>query len=316
MEKMKTNISPLSIIALFCLYLLCYLVSSCSSDETVPGANDDGAMRFTVLHPGQQTADKAVKATDKSFENSDVIGLYVTDDTQPLQLGGNEVNNASMTYDGSAWKPATPVYWNNGKHYNVYAYYPYIVSPASVDDCAFAVQTDQTTARTAEGPGGYEASDFLWAARTGLAASKDPVQLTFKHRMSCLRVLLVTGADYEGQLPDEKEIAVYVHNTVADATVDMASGIVTKNPYKAASTIQAKPLGNYKYAAIVVPQRVDKNLPLVEVVMKGVSYLVESRFQFKMGVQHTIMLTISKNPEQVKIEIGGEITDWEKTDGN
>ena len=43
--------------------------------------------------------------------------------------------------------------------------------------------------------------------------------------------------------------------------------------------------------------------------MKGVAYLVESRFVFKPGIQHTITVVISKNPEQVKIEIGGEIED-------
>lgn len=311
---MKKEFNILSIIALLILYVLCFLTCSCSSDEHQAWSEDDGTMRFTVCHPAQQQQPEAklTRATDTGFENSDEIGLYVTDATLPLQLGGNEINNAAMTYDGTVWKPSTQVYWNNGKHYNVYAYYPYIASPQSVDDCTFSVQTNQATGRSARALGGYEASDFLWASRQDVAASKDPVQLTFKHRMSRFRVLLVPGDDYEGEFPAEEEIAVYVHNTVTEATVDFASGMVTKNAYKAAQTIRAKPLGNYKYAAIVVPQRLDKNLPLVEVVMKGVSYLVESRFQFKMGVQHTLMLTISKNPEQVKIEIGGEVVDWEK----
>ena len=306
--KLK-NISFLSIIALVLLYALCILVCGCSGEENTL-KEEDGSMRFTVYYPGQQEV-KAVRATDKSFENSDVLGLYVTDATQPLQVSGNEINNAAMTYDGAVWKPSTTVYWNNGKHYNVYAYYPYITSPASVDDCTFAVQTDQTTARSADGLGGYEASDFLWASKSDLAASKDPVQLTFKHRMSRFNIVLIQGSDYEGDFPEEKDIAVYVHNTVTEATVDMASGMVTKNPYKSGQPIRAKALGNQKYTAIVVPQRLDNNLPLVEVVMKGVSYLVESRFQFKMGMQHTMMITISKNPEQVKIEIGGEIVDWD-----
>ena len=70
--------------------------------------------------------------------------------------------------------------------------------------------------------------------------------------------------------------------------------------------------GVYQYSAILVPQRIDNSKPLVEVVMKGVAYLVESRFVFKPGIQHTITVVISKNPEQVKIEIGGEIEDWDK----
>ena len=52
-------------------------------------------------------------------------------------------------------------------------------------------------------------------------------------------------------------------------------------------------------------------MPLVEVVMKGVSYLVESKFLFKAGTNHLVNVIISDNPEQVKIEVGGEKGDWQ-----
>ena len=42
---------------------------------------------------------------------------------QPLQVGGNYVNNASLTYNGTEWTPTRPIYWNDGS-YDVYAYYP------------------------------------------------------------------------------------------------------------------------------------------------------------------------------------------------
>lgn len=65
------------------------------------------------------------------------------------------------------------------------------------------------------------------------------------------------------------------------------------------------------YSAIIVPQRIENRMPLIEVVMKGVSYLFESKFQFKPGTEHLVNLIISDNPDQVKIDIGGEITDWQ-----
>ena len=67
----------------------------------------------------------------------------------------------------------------------------------------------------------------------------------------------------------------------------------------------------HTYAAIIVPQRLDNRQPLVEVIMKGVSYLYESKFVFKPGIQHSVQLVVSKNPEQIKIEIGGELENWE-----
>ena len=60
-----------------------------------------------------------------------------------------------------------------------------------------------------------------------------------------------------------------------------------------------------------MPQRIDNRQPLVEVVMKGVSYLFESKFVFKPGVEHLVNLVITDNPDKVKIEIGGEIENWQ-----
>ncbi len=122
-------------------------------------------------------------------------------------------------------------------------------------------------------------------------------------------VRLIKGKDYDGDIPEDAE--VYIHNTVPSATIDLSVGIVTRNTYGTAQTIKAKTVDKTQYTAIVVPQRLTNQVPLVEVVMKGVSYMVESKFVFKPGIQHTLSVTISKNPEQVKIEIGGEIEDWE-----
>ncbi|MFR3330877.1 MAG: hypothetical protein ACLTSL_12085 [Odoribacter splanchnicus] len=44
-------------------------------------------------------------------------------------------------------------------------------------------------------------------------------------------------------------------------------------------------------------------------MVNGISYLLEDTFNFKAGKQHTLSLTINSNPDQVKIEIGGEIED-------
>lgn len=52
--------------------------------------------------------------------------------------------------------------------------------------------------------------------------------------------------------------------------------------------------------------------PLVEIIFKDVSYMIDSKFQFKSGVHHTLNITRNNNPDKVKIEIGGEIeSDWQ-----
>ena len=262
-------------------------------------------MRFAAEYPGVS------RVSGDAFESGDRIGVFMTTAAEPLQASGNRLNNEAVDYDGKTWATERPLYWDEGT-FNVYAYYPYDEGLRVVDDIPFSVATNQRAMVEGTGMDGYEASDFLWASNPNVAASNEPVTLTFFHRMSKLVVRIVKGESYTGDLPEE--MRVYVHNTVPDATIDLSVGLVTKDAYASARTIEAKEVGTGEYTAIVVPQRLDNQVPLVEIVTEGVSYLVERKFVFKQGIQHTMTITLEKNPEQIKIDIGGEIEVWDETD--
>lgn len=259
-------------------------------------------MSFVVTHPGQ------TRATATAFERNDRIGLYVADVNAPLELGGNLVNNEALTFDGNKWAASRTLFWDKGS-FNAYAYYPYIKGISSITDQPFSVSTDQSTAKTATALGGYEASDLLFATSKKIMASVSPIRLTFKHIMSKLKIRLIKGEDFEGDMPTTA--TVYIHNTVPTATVDLQAGVATRYVKGTRQTITAHQDGDTSYSAIIVPQRIDNRQPLIEVVMKGVSYLFESKFQFKLGTEHLVNLIISDNPDKVKIDIGGEIQDWQ-----
>lgn len=259
-------------------------------------------MTFVVNHPGQ------TRATATAFERDDIIGLYVADAKAPLEIGGNLVNNAALTFDGKTWTPDHTLYWDDGL-FNAYAYYPYIKGISSITDQPFSVSTDQSTARTATALGGYEASDLLFATSKNIKASDSPVSLTFKHIMSKLKIRLIKGEDFEGDMPTDAR--VYVHGTVPTATLDLQAGVATRYVKGTRHTIIAHQDGDTSFSAIIVPQRIDNRQPFIEVVMRGVSYLYESKFQFKPGTEHLVNLVISENPDQVSIKIGSEIQNWQ-----
>lgn len=282
---------------------VCLVLASCTSHttpdafpqpETGAAEETTDVMKFRVTHPD------ASRATETGFEADDSIGVFIAEAGKLLQPGGNYVNDAKLTYTAPDWKTAEPIYWNNGT-YDVYAYAPYARQITSTTDYPFSVALDQTGK-------GYNASDFLFASAKAQTASATAVPLQFKHRMSRVCIQLLKGPDYDGDLPDEA--TVYVHSTVPQATIDLSVGIPTKYPYGQEATITARNEGGHRFGAVVVPQRIDRRRPLFEVVMKGVSYLVEDNFVFRMGMCHTVSLVISKAPEQVKIEIGGEIENW------
>lgn len=284
-------------------YLFAILLAvACSKINTEGG--DSLEVKFNLLYPSQ------TRATADAFESGDVTGLYMTEyvsgTASPLQVSGNIINNAALTFDGSKWACNPTVYWDKDVEYDVYGYYPYD-KPKSVDDYSFSIATDQSTEKENGKLGGYEASDFLWAKAEGVKYP-DEVSLFFSHKMSRLVVTLVKGRDFEGQIPDD--VTVLIHSTVTDALIDLNGGAVVKDPYGTVSTIRMKKDGTSTFSAIVVPQRIENKQPIIEIITNNVSYLLERKFVFKSGVQHTINVTLTDDPAKAKIEIGGEINGW------
>jgi hypothetical protein len=283
---------------LFLYASIAVMLAACSNEEEmVPGfVADEGEIQLQMLHPGQLT-----RATDTAFETNDSIGVYVTAADAALQLGGNEVNNELFTFNGTSWTSKRKVYWNTGKH-NVYAYYPYSKQVNDVKDYAFSVQEDQSTTW------GYCHSDFLWASAAGVAASNSPVPMQFSHKMSNVIVRLQKGENFEGNLPANAK--VYLYSTVTKATINLSTGDASKDNYAGTGTIHCLKKANDEYRAIVVPQSITSRRPLVEVIVDDVSYLMEGKISYKPGYRHTIVVTLDKNPEKIKIDIGGEIVGW------
>lgn len=281
------------------------IFAACSSDNDVsteaPKSAKETPMTFDVIHPSQ------TKATATEFENGDKIGVYIAKTDMPLEIGGNTLNNEQLTLTSGTWTPSKNLFWDEGT-YNAYAYYPYM-DVTSIEDQPVSVATDQSSPETDGKLSGYEASDLLYAKTSNVAASTSPVTLNFKHIMSKLTIRLVKGEDFEGDMPTDAEI--FIHNTVPTATFDISAGIVTRDVKGKKTTIKARQESNFQFGAIIVPQRLDNRVPLVEVIMKGVSYLFESKFLFKPGVDHLVNLVITDNPEQVKIEVGGEVENWQ-----
>ena len=273
-------------------------MAACSSEEineNLPYVADEGEIQLMFVHPA------STRATDTNFEATDQVGVYMTAADANLQIGGNEVNNELFTYNGTSWTSSRKVYWNNGTH-DVYAYYPYSAVVNDIEDYAFEVQTDQSTAN------GYTQSDFLWAGKKGVEASASPVEMQFAHKLSNVVVRLEKGETFTGDISSDTK--VYIHSTVAKAVIDLATGNAAKDDYAGTTSIRCRQNSASEYVACLVPQNITTRRPLVEVITGGVSYLMEGKISLKPGMRHTITVTLDKNPEQIKIDIGGEIVNW------
>ena len=265
---------------------------------------DDGVMRIEALHP-------STRATETSFENGDVIGLYATtyegEQAMPLQISGNWINNEALTYNGSSWKGRRTFYWNEGLM-DVYGYYPYM-EPTVINKHKWAVQTDQSLPAIEGALSAYEASDFLWAKAEGVSQEDGSVQLQFKHMCSKVVIKLVTGEEYTDAFPED--IDVYLYSTVPQALINFTTGIVSKDPHGDAQKIKARKVAIDTFEVIVVPQSILEYAPFVEIIMGGISYMTEEIFTYHAGKEYIVSITLENSPQKIEINVGGNVGDWE-----
>lgn len=266
-------------------------------------------MDFVMNYPGVRT-----KVSGNLFEEGDTVGIYVTkysasDIPTPLQYAGNHANNIATVYSGLLWSPEVRIFWPEAA-VDVYGYYPY-TEIVSVEEHPFSVAQNQSVPTNGATMSTYEASDFLWAKAENVEHDGllgEPIALSFKHRMSKFVIKLIKGEDFLGDFPDDME--VFIHNTVPQAKINLGNGSVVKDPAGYPKTIQCRRVSEDTFEALIVPQKISYRLPLVEIVTQGISFLVEDTFNFKPGVQHTINVTINTSPEQIIIDIGGEVEGW------
>ena len=280
------------------IYLAAALLAttSCSKEE---GNSDNGQLLLAPALPNMS------KATETEFESGDRFGIYAVeykeDAPLPLQLSGNWANNSMALYNGTNWSISPVIWWNNASKLDVIAYYPYNSNPNSVDNYLFTIEADQRES-------GFTLSDLMWAKAKGAERSAGAVALNFRHKLSRLDIKLIRGDEFEGDIP--ADAVVKVMGTVSSAIMDMESGGIEKNPQGKEMTITAHQRGVGEYSAIIVPQKILNQIPLVEILVNNVSYLVSSRFIFEEGVRHTLNITLNSDPNKILITIGGGIEDW------
>ena len=275
---------------------------------------DPEELRFDFSYPG------ATRAGSSNFDPGDKVSLFAAlydgDQAKPLQISGNWINNEGMTFDGSSWSASRRLTWPETQM-DVFAFYPYMSTLESVTEQPVTVAADQRTEKNGSVLGGYEASDILWANVQGISKSSDtpaPVQMTFSHMCSRVKVKLVKGEGFSGSFPDDAQLII--HNTVPQGVFDVSRGSVSKYLYGEPEDIicrriASSPADSPEYEAIVIPQRITSKRPFLEYLTDKISYLVQDTYNFKPGYCYTYTLTISSSPEQIIINIGGTVEGWD-----
>lgn len=247
--------------AVFALFAL-LLAAACDKEEfadtPAPGSDAQQQIRFDVTVATAMPSDASTRVATNAdftsaFTSGDKVGLFIVKgDGAALQSSGNWVDNAPMTFDGSAWTCTLPagkdVYPKDGEPLSFYAYYPY--RPEGVDPLAmsFTVKTDQSATGN-----GLAQSYLLTASKTGVQKTTAPVPLTFTHRLALVRVTLADGPEDKDKAPRLPDI-VTLKGRLPSATLNLATGGISTSG--AATDIRMRHDAEAKCWYALVPEQV------------------------------------------------------------
>ena len=196
------------------VFCLCLLLASCSSDnniipEPTPGV-DTTAVNTVAMTVNPTVAPILTKSgvVDK-FTSLSKIGMFICSGAIDSKYNSDAQNiNVPAAYDGTNWTIGREVKLTNYIA-TVYGYYPY--NAVNSNGSAIDVETDSQT-------------DYLYAAKAFVSASQPKANLTMKHAMSLVS-LVIKKNDYKGEGKVGKVEIVGVQSA---GKMDITSGLVAK----------------------------------------------------------------------------------------
>ena len=294
------------------------ILTSCHSNERI--IEPEILEKYKLSLSGEIDQVYQTRVNDNGFCNGDEVSIYVVDynNSEPGELldNGNRADNVKHIYDeaNNTWNSAYDIYFKDRKtNVDIYGYYP-AGAPGSVSAYSFEVQKDQSTSAAYGKIGGYEASDFLWGKTENVAPTDRVIKVGFRHMMASARVTLVKGEGFEDSEWASLEKNVLLLNTRREATIDLSTGKVTATGnIPSTGTIPHPHNGDFR--AIIVPQKVAANTPLVSITVGGTPYILKKNeeFTYTASKQHNFTIEVKKREGSGYefILVSESITAWE-----
>lgn len=305
---------------LFLILLTLFAFTSCYEENSITPP-DSGAGRLIVIS-GEIDQVNISRVNDEGFCDDDEIGIYIVDYTSSGSAGelaneGNRADNAKFIYDEdtNSWSTTTDFYFKDeNTNIDLIGYYPYATNIEQVNDYNFDIQRDQSQSASYGTMGGYEASDFLWGMASDISPTEQIIRITFNHIMASVRVTLIEGDGFEDGEWSAASKDVLITGTARNCDINLATGSVV-----ASADVEATGIVPYKsgdeYRAIVVPQTVAAEIPIISITIDGVVYKYSrtASTTFTGSKLHNFGMTINKKANgEYELELTSEsITAWE-----
>ena len=291
--------------------------ASCSNDEDLAQSNYpmDNVVRIMTSVDGMNTRASYGNSTD----NLSSFGFCINNDNSTTYT----YDNIKVTKDGSNWKPATQMLWQNSTTpVDILAYAPYQETTEDANgkvkvfgkpDYAFSVKADQSGAED-------YSSDLIVYKQTGFTPGSElntskAVDVTFTHLLSQLNLTIELRDQFntnnntvtKGFVTDVK-----VNGTIISSKVDFsASPISVQVDGTQAAAITPETTGFtpaenatahavFNYSAIVIPQTVAAGNFSISFKVNNTEYIwtATDAVTFESGKKHELHLLAGKDVVQ------------------
>ena len=224
--------------------------SACSNDTLLDTEmQPDGKMELS-LSSGievEQASTRGSLSQNTQFNQNALIDVFISENTngtatttytQPLVAKATNASGTLAFKSGSGYTTDNPQYWpTSGNGVNIYAWYPQgkVGSNIAASSVTFTIPTTTEDTKTvSDQSSDITASDLMWGRPSSNPVSRTStaVQLTFKHLLTKVRVVLEAGngvAATELQNATIRLNDVFTSVTVTDLKDPTASGKLTTN---------------------------------------------------------------------------------------
>ncbi len=292
------------------------LMLAACTNETDPW---NGEIRLRSGLDVQQTTRATTTIQSTAFDNGAEMDVYISEATttdqnqstvttyaQPLVYTVGESGALSLATLTTA--QSQPYYPTSGNGVNIFAVYPKGTSIAANN--TFTIKQDQST------DANYKASDLMYGkASNPVTRTSDAVSIGFKHLLSKVTVVLVSGAGSPSLDGATVELLnVYPSTTL---TANNTSGSVSgTSGTQTAIKVMTATSSDLTGSAIVVPQTLATTF--IKVTLKNGGKLTSNTLKDSSnGDISSVVLTSGKaytytiTVNLTKLDVTSEITNWE-----
>lgn len=298
--------------------ILCAFLSGLATACVNKITEETGDVTDSTTAPLTFTADiqgvTNTRVNGTAFEIGDEVGLFALAGATTLKEERYADNLCFVRSAEGEFNSEESLYFpDDGVKLNLISYYPYQKGGVNIGESTMQVMvaSEQNT------PANYSHSDFLIASKEDLAATNEPVLLTYKHKFFKLKISLKPdeGEDIDKLLAADPKLSVsgFFSKTSYDFQKDSYSDYSEEKNIIPAGVWKIEDDRLIGKQLILIPQETTEGLQYVtlEVGDKTYNSLLPPTLILQNGKQRELEITFKSAEEVLMGDMKGEIADWE-----